>query len=81
MVQSSQQYVAPYRTGVEWGLGPIALRIVAAIWAGIPVEVTQETGVVPRRRRAAIGKTILVASYDTQENGGRILLPAQRGND
>ena len=35
MVQSSQQYVAPYITGVEWGLGPIALRIVAAIWAGI----------------------------------------------
>ena len=29
--------------------------MVAAFWAGIPVEVTQETDVVPRRIRAAIG--------------------------
>ena len=27
----------------------------AAFWAGIPVEVTQEAGVVPRYRRAKIG--------------------------
>jgi len=31
------------------------LRMMAAFWAGIPVEVTQEAGVVPRCRRAAIG--------------------------
>ena len=46
MVQPSQQYVAPYVKGVEWGLGTRGLRIVAAFWTGIPVEVTQEAGVV-----------------------------------
>ena len=51
MVQPSQQYVK----GVEWGWGPIGLRMVAAFWAGIPVEVTQEAGVVPCFRRVAIG--------------------------
>ena len=40
---------------VEWGLGTRVLRMVAAFWAGIPVEVTQEVDVVPRCRRAAIG--------------------------
>ena len=46
MVQPSQQYVAPYLKGVEWGLGPIGLRMVATFWAGIPVEVIQEAGIV-----------------------------------
>ena len=31
------------------------LKIVEAFLAGSQVEVTQETGVVPRRRRAAFG--------------------------
>ena len=49
------------KKGVEWGSGTRGLRLVAAFWAGIPVslaqtgEVTQEAGVVSRRRRAAIG--------------------------
>ena len=36
-------------------VGTRGLRIVAAFWVGIPVEVTQEAGVVPRCRRATIG--------------------------
>ena len=55
MVQPSQQHVAPYIKGVEWRLGTRGLRMVAAFLASIPVEVTQEAGVVPRRRAAAIG--------------------------
>ena len=55
MIQPSQQHVAPCLKMVEWGLGTRGLRVLAAFWAGIPVEVTQEAGVVPRRRRAAIG--------------------------
>ena len=55
MVQPIQQHVAPCVKGVELGLGTIGLRILAAFWAGIMVEVTQEAGVVPRIRRAAIG--------------------------
>ena len=63
MVQPSQQHVALYVKGVEWVMNTRSLRMVAAIWAGIPVslgyiagaEVTQEAGVVPRRRRVAIG--------------------------
>ena len=39
MVQPSQQLIAP----CENGLGIKCLRIVAAFWAGIPVEVTQES--------------------------------------
>ena len=39
---------------VDWGLGTRSLRMVAAFWAGNPVYVTQEAGVVPRCRRAAI---------------------------
>ena len=54
-MQPSQQHVAPCIKGVEWGLGTRGLRMVAAFLAGIPVEVTQEAGVVPRCRRAAIG--------------------------
>ena len=44
--------------------------MVVVFWADIPVEVTQDASVVPRRRRAAIGKLFLVASYDTQGKGG-----------
>ena len=55
MVQPSQQLVAQCVKGVEQGLGTRGLRMVAVIQAGIPVEVTQQAGVVSRRRRAAIG--------------------------
>ena len=55
MVKPSQQHVAPRVKGVEWGFGTRGLRIVAALWAGIPVKVTQEAGVVPRCRQAVIG--------------------------
>ena len=51
----SQQYVPPCVKGVECGLCTRGLRIVAAFLAGIPVEITQEAGVVPRLRRAAVG--------------------------
>ena len=46
MVQPSQ-HVAPYVKGVEWGLGTRNLGMLAAFWAGTPVEVTQEASVVP----------------------------------
>ena len=39
MVQSSQQHVAPCVKVVEWGLGRRGLGMLAAFWAGIPVEV------------------------------------------
>ena len=51
-MQASQHHVAPCVTGVESGLGTIGLRMVAAFWAVIPVDVAQEAGVVPRCRRA-----------------------------
>ena len=54
-MQPSQQHVAPFVKGVELGFGTRGLRMVAAFWTGIPVEVTQETGVVLRCRRADIG--------------------------
>ena len=34
--------------GVEWGLGTRGLRILAAFWPGILVEVIQEASVVQR---------------------------------
>ena len=40
MVQPIQQHVAPCVRVVEWGL--------AAFWAGIPIEDTQNASVVPR---------------------------------
>jgi len=55
MVKPSQQHVTPCVKGIEWRLGTRGLRRLAAFWAGIPVEVTQEAGVVPRCRNAAIG--------------------------
>ena len=57
MVQPSQQHVAPCVKGVEWVLGTRGLRMMAAFLAEIPIEVTQEAGVVPCCRRAAIGTT------------------------
>ena len=45
---------SPCAKGVEWGLGTRGLRTVAAFWAGIPVEVIQEAGVVPRCIRATM---------------------------
>ena len=57
MVQLSQKHVAPFVKGVDWGSGARGLRIVGAFWAGIPIEDTQEAGVVPRCKRAVIGKT------------------------
>jgi len=40
-------HIAPCVKVVEWGLGTRRLRILAAFWAGILVEVTQEASVVP----------------------------------
>ena len=50
----SQQYVAECVKEVECRLDTRGLRMVAAFLAGMSVEVTQEAGVVPRCRRAAI---------------------------
>ena len=50
--------------------------MVAAFWAGIPVEVTHEAGVV---MGCCHGDTLSAASYDTQGNGWRIIPPANRG--
>ena len=55
-MQPSQQHVASCVKGVEWGLGTRGLGMVAASSAHLPVEVTQEAGVVPHCRRAAFGK-------------------------
>ena len=33
---------------VDWGFGTRGLRMLAAFWAGIPAEDTQDTGIVPR---------------------------------
>ena len=80
MVQTNQQHVAPCVQVVEWGLGTRGLGMLAAFWAGIPVEATQETSVVPRLQTCFHQVTLLVASYDTQGIGGRILPPTHRGN-
>ena len=71
MVQHSQQHVAPCVKVVEWRLGTRGLRMVAMLWAGIPVEVIQEAGVVPQ----CYQDTLFVASYDMEGNGGHILPP------
>ena len=39
MVQPSQQHVALCVKGVKWKLGTRGLRMEAAFWTGIPVEV------------------------------------------
>ena len=46
-MQPIQQHVAPCVKGAERGFGTRSLRILAAFWAGIPVEDTQDAGVVP----------------------------------
>ena len=55
-MQTSQKHVAPCVKVVKWGFDTRDLRMVAAFWAGILVEVThtQEHVVVTRCRRAAI---------------------------
>ena len=53
-----------------WGFGTRDLRILAAVWAGIPVEVTQETGVFPLCGRAATrqpGKQWTYSAYRGKE--------------
>ena len=55
IVQPSQQCVAPCVKGVGRGLGTRGLKMMAAFWAGIPVEVTREAGIVPRGKRVATG--------------------------
>ena len=55
MVQPSLQHVVPFVKGAEWGFSTRGLGMVAAFWTCIPVEITQEAGVVPRCRRTAIG--------------------------
>ena len=45
MVRPSQQHVAPCVKGVMEGFSVRGLRMVAEFWVGIPVEVTQYTGV------------------------------------
>ena len=68
---------------VKWGFGSKGLRIVAAFWAGIPVEVTQEAGIVPSCRRAAIGTRFLsphttrrktVGVFYSTPTGGMVVL-------
>ena len=53
-MQLNQQRVVPCVKGVEWVVGTKGLRMVAAFWVGIPLEVTKEAGVVPHRKRTAI---------------------------
>ena len=48
MVQPSPPQVAPCVKMVEWGFGTRNLRMLAAFWAGIPVEDTQDAGIFPR---------------------------------
>ena len=77
-MQPSQQHFAPCVKGVEWGLGTRGLRMLAAFWAGIPVEVTQEADAVPRCRSGAIG-TPFQSPHRTLRNFGRILVPDHKG--
>ena len=47
MIEPSQQRVAPCVKEVAWGFCTRDLRMLAAFWAGIPVDNTQDAGVVP----------------------------------
>ena len=78
ILQTSRQHFGPCVKGVEWVLGTRGLGIMAVFCTGIPVEVIQETGVIPRCRHCD-RDMLLVASYDTQGNDRRILAPAHRG--
>ena len=51
--------------GVEWGLGTRGLRMVAAFWAGIPIEITQKAGVILRCRRGVIGTPLVTLHIGT----------------
>ena len=53
----------------------------ANFYTGIPVEDTQDAGVVPRLLMRCHRDTLLVASYDTQGCGRRILPPTHKGDD
>ena len=68
-MQPSQQHVAPCVKEVERRLGTRGMRIVTAFWAGIPVEATQEAGVISSCPRAILATHLAMASYDTQGNG------------
>ena len=78
-MQPTQQNIAPCVKGVEWGLGKRRLRIVAAFWAGIPVEVRQESGIVPRGRRAAIGSPLQTPHTKRREMVGVCYPPSTGG--
>ena len=41
MVLTSQQHVVPFVKGVEWELSTRGVRMLAAFWAGISVEVNR----------------------------------------
>ena len=71
MVQPSQQHAAPRVKVAEWGLGTRGLGMLASFWAGIPVEVTQEAGVVTRLWTLAIG----TESHTTRKDKVGVLYP------
>ena len=79
MVQANQQHVAPCVKGVEWGLGTRGLIMVAAFWVGIPVEVTQEAGVIPRCRRAVVGTPFELPHTTRRKTMGALYSPPIRG--
>ena len=59
-------------------MGRRGLAMVAAFWVGIPVKVTQEAGVVPRCRRAAIGTPLLPAHTTRREKVSEFYPPPTR---
>ena len=78
VMQPSQQHVAPCVKGVKWRLGPKGLRMVAAIWVSIPVEATQEAGVVSHCKRAAIG-TPFSSPQTTRRETVVVFFPPPKG--
>ena len=54
MVQPSQQHVIPCVKMVKWGFGTRGMRMLAAFWVGIQVEVTKEVNIVSHCRLIAI---------------------------
>ena len=78
MVQPSQQNVAPCVKGIKWRLGTRILRMFVVFWAGIKVEVTQEAGLNPRCRRAAIG-TPFKSPHMTHRDTVCVFYPLTKG--
>ena len=78
--KESEEVKGEYRgvKRVGWGLGMRGLSMVAAFWAGIPVEVTQEADVVLRCRRAVIGTPFYSPQTTRRETVG-VLYPPDRG--